>query len=174
MAFAEKYVALLSSACKTAGDNSVSRLSRLPQSVWSTLARENNHSTQFFFAVLSRSFRHSSLSSIQWKTTVGRIDGPDSFVLGDAWRLLKVQFHRASELPAICPVCLDSPKIGEWYVTKSCKHAVCRVSGGLDKSPPISNIVPCGRLNSSSSLRPPTCLPSICCIRDACEITPHR
>ncbi|KAL3798644.1 hypothetical protein ACHAW5_008399 [Stephanodiscus triporus] len=80
----EKYSALLSSASKTAGDDS-------------------------------------------WKTTVGRIDGPDGFVLGDAWRFLKVRFHGASKPPDACPVCLDKPTSeDEWYVTKSCKHPVCR------------------------------------------------
>ncbi|KAL9181386.1 hypothetical protein ACHAXT_010191 [Thalassiosira profunda] len=64
--------------------------------------------------------------SDNWKTTAGRLEGPDGFVPSDAWRLLKQHF-KSSLRPAVCPVCMDKPSSDdEWYVTKTCKHAVCR------------------------------------------------
>ncbi|KAL7545030.1 hypothetical protein ACHAWF_008399 [Thalassiosira exigua] len=64
--------------------------------------------------------------SDNWKTSAGRINGPDGFVVGDAWRLLKINFKSTSK-PSICPVCMDRPgSEDEWYITKSCRHAVCR------------------------------------------------
>ena len=64
---------------------------------------------------------------IKWKVTAGRIDGPDGFVIGDAWRLIKLQIKSTNKPPQSCPVCLDKPSDGDsWYVTKSCKHYVCR------------------------------------------------
>ena len=58
----------------------------------------------------------------------GRKNGPDGFVVGDAWRLLKLNLKwSSSSRPSVCPVCLDKPSSdNEWYVTKSCRHAVCR------------------------------------------------
>ncbi|KAL7539957.1 hypothetical protein ACHAXR_009773 [Thalassiosira sp. AJA248-18] len=64
--------------------------------------------------------------SSQWKTSAGRVDGVDGFVAGDAWRLLKIHFKSTSK-PSVCPVCLERPSSEEnWYITKSCKHAMCR------------------------------------------------
>lgn len=64
--------------------------------------------------------------SDNWKTTAGRVDGSDGFVVGDAWRLLKIRFKSTSK-PSVCPVCMDKPSSDDdWYITKSCKHAVCK------------------------------------------------
>merc|ERR1711971_174353 len=61
-----------------------------------------------------------------WKTSAGRVDGPDGFVLGDAWKILKIHLKSTSK-PSVCPVCMDAPRSDEeWYITKSCRHAVCR------------------------------------------------
>jgi len=61
-----------------------------------------------------------------WKTSAGRVDGPDGFVAADAWRLFKIHFKSTSK-PSVCPVCMDKPSSDEeWYITKSCRHAVCR------------------------------------------------
>ncbi|KAL3792648.1 hypothetical protein ACHAW5_004764 [Stephanodiscus triporus] len=60
-----------------------------------------------------------------WKTTVGRIGGPDGFVLGDAWRFLKgcLQDYAASLVsgsrpfgPLKCPCCHDCL---EWRMQRS-------------------------------------------------------
>ncbi|KAL7436767.1 hypothetical protein ACHAXH_007775 [Discostella pseudostelligera] len=64
--------------------------------------------------------------SDNWKTSAGRLDGPDNFVIGDAWRCLKLQF-KSNTTPSVCPVCLEKPASEtDWYITKSCRHAVCR------------------------------------------------
>jgi hypothetical protein len=39
---------------------------------------------------------------------------------------LKLNFKSTSK-PQACPVCLDTPKSSDdWYITKSCRHAVCK------------------------------------------------
>ena len=112
----DKYRALLSSASKTAGSDNVSCVIESSpvfslETVGCSLLTLF-HSTPFF----------------QWKTSAGRLDGPDSFVLGDAWRCIKLQF-KSNAKPSVCPVCLEKPvsESSDWYITKSCKHAVCTV-----------------------------------------------
>jgi len=65
--------------------------------------------------------------SDNWKTSAGRTDGPDGFVAGDALRLIKIHLFKSTSKPSVCPVCMEKPSSDdEWYITKSCRHAVCR------------------------------------------------
>ena len=110
----DKYRALLSSATKTAGSDNVRDHTRIRYGYDQTPDPSCAHHVFFPF--------------LQWKTSAGRLDGPDNFVLGDAWRCLKLQFKRNTKPSGVCPVCLEKPgSESDWYVTKSCKHAVCRV-----------------------------------------------
>lgn len=72
----------------------------------------------------------TTAGSDSWKTCSGRLDGPDTFIPADAFRCVKRVLLQRGKPPkgTKCPVCLDDPmeSDGEWYITKSCHHAVCR------------------------------------------------